>query len=429
MNLADLRDRSLLVISAAIFVGLGACATPAPTTGPGDAGSTRDGAPLDSARGDAASAMADAAPESPDAGPAWPATPNPTLVTQMLATPRFGHIRGGGPLGDALFVGGTWVVSGHCDQYLETGGLWTFGADGTPLTRANVCMDALAEGEDPENLTIWAHQYAVGTRLVRVSDDRVLKEGASSAWPYPLVTYDVASLAVRARDYGLIVAPEGVSRPPDDLVRDDAPVRVEPIVVGDRVLALTDTGPLVTVEATSLADPFASWTPLGSDIAVRSLFGSAGQLVIVSETRDGAHWLRAMRLDGDSLVAVGDAAVSSIYPMTVALDGDRVAALWYDSTTTTRVQIFRATAAGLVAEGAELAAPAPASTIDCRVALHGPHLLAACREGWQLWRDEVAVTLPAMPSPSEPIASVAFAPDASFALVRWDGVWLYRMYD
>ncbi|MBX7193492.1 MAG: hypothetical protein K1X94_15660 [Sandaracinaceae bacterium] len=205
---------------------------------------------LDASLDDAVVSL-DVTDPDPDSDPDAGQSPPPrvtgiTLDSSLLEMPGFGQMPNSvlAPvaLGQAYWLGHGFVVTAAaCHQYRETRGFWVFGEDGAPRGEAHTCLDSLAEGEDPDNLHLWAHQWSSGnTVFARLDADRILLGGqAGTSRPYPPKIYDVSAERPRlvTRAYGLRVDPTATSSPPNDFAADDAPHFSHAVVVGDRVVA------------------------------------------------------------------------------------------------------------------------------------------------------------------------------------------------
>ncbi len=126
-------------------------------------------------------------------------------------------------LSDGYFV----VTDGWCTHQSEKGGFKVFRDDGTFVGDGNTCTDSLASGENPDNLSLWAHQWGTGNENYAVVDGNSFIIGGEegSSHPYPPKLYSVSDGSVSFEDaaWKLKLRSNASSNPPDQYALEESP--------------------------------------------------------------------------------------------------------------------------------------------------------------------------------------------------------------
>jgi len=215
--------------------------------------------------------------------------------------------------------GGSFVVTAAaCHQYREVRGLWIFREDGTAAGEANTCLDSLADGEEDDDLSLWAHQWGSSNVLFqRLDESRFVVGGsAGSSHPYPPKVYEIGDAPTLShRLYALRVASTAVSEPPGIYTQYEAPHVVGYAIVGTRMIATVEAGESPANVLYSLPD----FTELARTAQSIVPIGTVGDLVVTRGFEDGELASGLHRLEDDGTLTLVHSLPTSVAPQGASL--------------------------------------------------------------------------------------------------------------
>jgi hypothetical protein len=240
-----------------------------------------------------------------------------TMPNSVLAPVQLAHAH--------WMAGGSFVITAAaCHQYRETRGLWVFGEDGTAAGEAHTCLDSLAEGEDPDDLSLWAHEWSSSNLLFQPLDGTRFVVGGTTggSHPYPPKVYALAAgPSLAERPFALRVAPKAVSEPPDFYTQYEAPHFVAYAVVGDRMIATVETAS----GRSNVLYALPGLTELARTDQTIEPIGMVGDLVVTRRV-DASGILSGLdRLGDDGSLTEVHPLPSSVFPQGASLDPPIVA--------------------------------------------------------------------------------------------------------
>ena len=157
----------------------------------------------------------------------------------LIEMPGWDNFRGNSSgLGLVEWLGGRFIVSGgSCHQNSEDHGTWVFQENGALIQERHFCEDALASGEDADELDLWSHMWGISPKIIAINNNQFVRQGSRSGWNYSPILYEIenSSVSLIAKVFDIIADPEKSDNPPRSYNKEDAPL-IEDVARTDNML-------------------------------------------------------------------------------------------------------------------------------------------------------------------------------------------------